>query len=201
MAGYALDGIVNGGIGKHAADIPLREAAVAFQAWFISEMIYGPLSAMIRTSIALLLLRLSPSKVQRWILYTCLAIVYIFTVVYFFINLLQCSPPSYFWKQFQDFDMKGSCDNPNLLPNAAIAHSVIAAASDLVIAILSAWAIKQNFMSSRTRTMPSQDSCQSTFEDELQHEKRMKKTVTIMAQLRQNKTKIVIMLFLALGSA
>lgn len=155
MAGFALNGILNGAIGKHAPDIPLDEAAIAFRAWFAGEMIYGPLSATIRTSIALLLLRFNPTPARKIILYTCLAVVYTFTVIYFFINLLQCSPPSYFWKQFSDLGMQGSCDHPHLLPNAAIAHSIIAAVSDLMISILSALTIKKNLMRSPPSTLSS----------------------------------------------
>ncbi|KAF5121046.1 hypothetical protein E5D57_013382 [Metarhizium anisopliae] len=187
MAGFALEGIIDGGIGKHTSDIPLEEASIAFRAWFICELIYGPLSAVVRTSIALLLLRLNPSRIQKRILYVCMAIVYAFTVVYFLINLLQCSPPSYFWEQFRNFDMAGRCDNPHLLPNAAIAHSVIAAASDLVISILSTYTIARSFINYPTDTT-------------LEEKRRQGRLQTAMVVLRRNKTKGVIMIFLGLGS-
>ncbi|EXU95699.1 hypothetical protein X797_011214 [Metarhizium robertsii] len=188
MAGFALQGIIDGGIGKHASEMGAHEAYVAFRAWFICELIYGPLSALVRTSIAVLILRFSPSKTQKWILYACLGIVYTFTIVYFFINLLQCSPPSYFWMQFENFNMEGSCGNPHLLPNAAIAHSVIAAVSDLTISVLSACTIKKNLMGSPTITTS----------DEKPQQNKMR---TKLTELRRNKTKMVIMLFLVLGGA
>ena len=188
MAGFALHGILEGGIGKHASEMGVHEASVAFRAWFICELIYGPLSTLIRTSIAVLILRFSPSKAQKWTLYACLAIVCIFTIVYFFFNLLQCSPPSYFWKQFEDVNISGSCDDPHLLPNAAIAHSLIAALSDLTISILSACVIKKNLMDSPTMTTtdgrPVQKGLRFTWKG-----------------LRRNQTKIVIILFLILGGA
>ncbi|KID59155.1 hypothetical protein MAN_10878, partial [Metarhizium hybridum] len=188
MAGFALQGIIDGGIGKHASEMGAHEASVAFRAWFICELIYGPLSALVRTSIAVLILRFSPSKTQRWILYACLGTVYTFTIVYFFINLLQCSPPSYFWMQFENFNMEGSCGNPHLLPNAAIAHSVIAAVSDLTISVLSACTIEKNLMGSPTITTS----------DEKPQQNKMR---TKLTELRRNKTKMVIMLFLVLGGA
>ena len=88
LAGIDLPGIVLGGIGKHADAITLPEAAIAFRAWFVCELLYAPLSAMIRTSIALVLLRLNPSRRLRYAIYGCLSVMYLFTVVYFVLNLL-----------------------------------------------------------------------------------------------------------------
>lgn len=200
MAAFALHGIWKGGIGKHASDMRLDETSVAFRAWFICELIYGPLSALVRTSIAVLILRFNPSKLEARVLYSCLAVVYIFIIVYFFINLLQCSPPSYFWKQFEDFTMSGSCRNPHLLPNAAIAHSLIAAFSDFTISILSACTINRNMMNSRTLT--TLDEKTQKDERELSSRQLLQDRIAGgMKGLRHNKTKIIITVFLVLGGA
>lgn len=146
FAGVDLPGIVLGGIGKHTDDIRLAEASIAFRAWFICELLYAPLSAAIRTSIALVLLRLNPSRRLRYALYGCLAATYAFTVVYFILNLLQCSPPSYFWRQFVDLDAAGSCSHPHFVPTAAIAHSVLSAASDWFVALCSMLLLRHSLM-------------------------------------------------------
>ena len=152
LAGVDLPGIVLGGIGKHAKDITVAEAAVAFRAWFICELLYAPLSAAIRTSIALVLLRLNPPRQLRYALYGCLAIMYVFTVIYFVLNLLQCSPPSYFWRQFIDLDLPGSCSHPHYVPSAAIAHSALSAASDWFIAVCCVLLLSRSSMGKWRRT-------------------------------------------------
>lgn len=204
MACFALYGILAGGIGKHASEMPPDQVSAAFLAWYVCELIYGPLSALIRTSIAVLILHFKPSKRQKWILHTCLGVMYIFTIIYFFFNLLQCSPPWYFWKKFEDPSMSGSCPHPHLLPTAAIAHSLIAAFSDFTISILSAFIIKQNMLNHRTMTTSGQGSQQSSTERKLiglLRHKMTAKAKDIKENVKENKTKLVIMVFLLLGGA
>ena len=145
IACFAIRGVVVGGIGKHGHESTPEEKAIAFLSWYVCELLYGPLAALIRTSIALFLLRLKPRPCEKWLLYSCLGIVYIFTAIYFFLTMLQCNPPSYFWAQFNNSSLSGSCSHPKRVPRAAIAHSVIAALSDWLITFLSVWRFSQCF--------------------------------------------------------
>lgn len=124
--------------------ITLDELRISFRSWLICELIYGPLCALIRTSVALLLFRLQLSSWEKRTLCICLGIIYAFTVIYFFITLLQCNPPSYFWKQFDGSGMSGSCHDPHRLPIAAYCHSAIAAPSDWFITTLYIWKLTRN---------------------------------------------------------
>jgi hypothetical protein len=131
------------------SDITLDELYLAFRSWLICELIYGPLSATIRTSIALLVFRLPLSTYEKWAFCTCLGVVYIFTIIYFFITLFQCNPPPYFWERFRNFEVSGSCNDPHRLPIAAYWHSGIAAFSDLFITALSIWKLLQPMFASK----------------------------------------------------
>ncbi|KAJ4161637.1 uncharacterized protein LMH87_007664 [Akanthomyces muscarius] len=144
LAVVALNGVAAGGIGKHVDDITVTEATIAFRAWFICELLYGPLSAAVRTSILLVLLRLKPSRLDKMVLYTCLAVMYLFTTVYFLLNLFQCSPPSFFWRQFGEVDLEGSCAHPDMVPKAAIAHSAVSAPSDWLTALMAVKLMRQS---------------------------------------------------------
>lgn len=124
--------------------ITLDELRISFRSWLICELIYGPLGALIRTSVALLLFRLQLSNWEKRMLCACLGIVYAYTIIYFSITLLQCSPPQYFWKQFDGSGMSGSCHDPHRLPIAAYCHSAIAALSDWFITTLYIWKLTQN---------------------------------------------------------
>ncbi|KAK3394833.1 integral membrane protein [Podospora didyma] len=115
------------------ADSPEAES-IALRAWFLCEVIYAPLSALIRTSIALFLLRIVISRIQRYFIYANFVVIWILSTVYFFILLLQCSPVSYFYEQA--LEKPGSCVSLDIVPRATIAHSVVSAVIDIGLALL-----------------------------------------------------------------
>ncbi|KAH8883947.1 hypothetical protein GQ53DRAFT_629792, partial [Thozetella sp. PMI_491] len=135
--GYAIIavwGIIGGGTGQHFVDIKPAEAAQALEAWFLCEVIYAPLSALVRTSIGVFLLRIATNKTHRAIIYSTIIVIWILSVIYFFLMMFQCSPPSYFWEQV--YHKSGSCMDLNVIPAATIAHSVISAVCDFILALL-----------------------------------------------------------------
>lgn len=125
-------GIIIGGTGKHITELTIGETYLGLKTWLISEVMYAPLSAMVRTSVALFLLRVANKPIHRWIVLVDLFVVWVVSVVFLFIVLFQCNPPSYFYNQA--LGAKGHCMDIEVVPNAVIAHSVIGAACDLVFA-------------------------------------------------------------------
>lgn len=95
---------------------------------------YGPVSAMVRTSVALFLLRVSVERVHRWIIITNLTIYWIISAVFLTFVTFQCNPPNYFYDQV--LGLKGSCMDIDVIPNVTIVHSVIGAVCDIVFALL-----------------------------------------------------------------
>lgn len=95
---------------------------------------YAPLSAMVRTSVAIFLLRVATEPIHRWIVIVDIAVVWIVGVAFLFMVSFQCDPPTYFYEQV--FGAVGKCMNLNVVPDATIAHSVINAVCDLVFAAL-----------------------------------------------------------------
>ncbi|KAG8169815.1 hypothetical protein KVR01_000560 [Diaporthe batatas] len=130
----AMWGIFDGGTGKHISNLSLEETLVGLKAWYICEVIYAPISAMVRTSVALFLHRVATEALHKWVIWINLAVIYIISLVFTFIAIFQCNPPSYFYEQV--LGKPGGCMNINVLPNAVIAHSVIGAVTDLVFAAL-----------------------------------------------------------------
>ncbi|KAK4162529.1 hypothetical protein QBC43DRAFT_336318 [Cladorrhinum sp. PSN259] len=113
----------------------IRGESIALHSWFLGETLYAPMSALIRTSIAVFLLRIATDKAHRWIIYACLDVTWVLSVVYFFLVLFQCSPPSYFYNQVLD-PSGGNCLYKNIIPRATIAHSIICAVVDFILAFL-----------------------------------------------------------------
>ncbi|KAK4180406.1 hypothetical protein QBC36DRAFT_297622 [Triangularia setosa] len=113
----------------------VRGENIALHSWFLNEALYAPLSALIRTSIAVFLLRIATAKVHRNMIYVNLACTWVLTTIYFFIVVFQCSPSSYFYDQVLD-PSGGSCIDKNIVPRVTIAHSIINAITDFILAFL-----------------------------------------------------------------
>jgi hypothetical protein len=126
-----------GGTGKHTSELTADGVAIALRAWYLCEVLYAPISALIRTSIALFLLRLVVVKWHIWIIRINLVVIWVISLVYFFLMTLQCRPPSYFWEgPSQKPGAIGSCMDHNIVPTATVAHSIISAMSDWVLGLL-----------------------------------------------------------------
>ncbi|POS70880.1 integral membrane protein [Diaporthe helianthi] len=130
----ALWGLIDGGTGKHISDLKVEETLVGLKAWYICEVMYALVSAMVRTSVALFLHRVATETLHKWVVWINLATIYIISLVFTFIAIFQCNPPSYFYEQV--LGKPGGCMDIDVLPNAVIAHSVIGAVTDLVFAAL-----------------------------------------------------------------
>lgn len=141
----AVYGIIAGGIGAHAADLTITKIIIAARMWYICEVVNGPLTAFIRTSVSLYLLRVIPITDTignicrtRTLIIAGLCIMWVFVVGYFLINIFQCTPLDYYWTQFASYKQGASCRLSRIVPMLTIIHSAIACACDLAIAGISA---------------------------------------------------------------
>lgn len=133
----AVHGVAAGGTGKHTEDLTPEGIEVALRAWYLCEVIYAPLSALIRTSIAVFILRLATKSWQKWIIWVNIAIIWLTSVVYFFLMTLQCLPSNYFWQgPVAVPGVTGSCMDHDVVPIATIVHSSVSAVSDWVLGLL-----------------------------------------------------------------
>jgi hypothetical protein len=129
--------VVDGGTGKHTSQLTADGIEVALRAWYLCEVLYAPLSALIRTSIALFMLRLASKPWQTWTIWINLVFIWLFSIAYFFLMALQCSPPSYFWEgSVRASEISGSCMDHNIVPIATIVHSCVSAVSDWTLGLL-----------------------------------------------------------------
>ncbi|KAK3695250.1 integral membrane protein [Podospora appendiculata] len=143
FAGISIWGIL---YGSAQIDTNLLEGErIALHSWFLCEIIYPPLSALIRSSIAVFLLRIATAKAHRYIIYTALVFVWVLSIAYFFIVLFQCSPTSFFYDQV--ISESGTCIEADIVPRATLAHSVVNATADFILALLPVailWRVKLN---------------------------------------------------------
>jgi hypothetical protein len=138
-------GIIAGGTGEHTSTLTAEGASIALEAWYICEVLYPPISALIRSSIAIFLLRIAQMKVHKYIIYANLVVIWLLSITYFVLLLVQCTPPSYFWQQV--LGQPGHCVDKAVIPSVTIAHSVISATSDFILAALPVamlWSVQLN---------------------------------------------------------
>ncbi|KAL7904189.1 hypothetical protein GGI35DRAFT_463826 [Trichoderma velutinum] len=141
----AIYGILAGGIGAHAADLTISKIIIAARMWYICEAVNGALTALIRTSVSVYLLRVIPFTDTignlcrtRTVIIAGLGIMYLFVIIYSLINIFQCTPLDYYWTQFESYKEGASCRLSRVVPMLTIIHSAVACACDLAIAGISA---------------------------------------------------------------
>jgi hypothetical protein len=114
---------------------------------YILEILVGPMSFSIRTSIALYLLPLAVRRWHRIVIYTIIGITAAASVAFLVIMALQCTPPEYFWTKASDPEAQGTCIHPAVVPIATVAFSVVCALGDWAIGLLPIailWHVKIN---------------------------------------------------------
>ncbi|PKS05666.1 hypothetical protein jhhlp_008186 [Lomentospora prolificans] len=152
MLGYlvysviVIDGAYNGALGKHPSIITsIDEAARALRTWYLTMVLYPWITLTIRASVCVLLLRLNTKKIYFRAIWGLLIANVLFSLSLFFVLLLQCSPPRYFWRQL--YGESGTCFNRIIVTHSVTIYSVLSALSDwflglLPIAIL--WSVQIN---------------------------------------------------------
>lgn len=150
----ALHGIMYGGTGSHLANLTRENIVIGLRGWYLCEVLYPFMSATVRTSIAVFLLRIATKPVYRWTIWATLGVVWLMSTVLFFLYVFQCNPPAYFWEQVMG--LKGGCMNVAVVPNATIAYSVVCFLADMVIGLLPIpmlWHVKLNTRTKITITV------------------------------------------------
>lgn len=115
-------------------DLTTEQVYIGLKTWYISEILYAPVSAMVRTSVALFLLRVSAVPYHKWIILVNLGAIYLISIVFTFVVTFQCDPPSYFYDQV--LGLQGHCMDITVVPYVTIAHSSVCAVADLIFAWL-----------------------------------------------------------------
>ncbi|KAI0150343.1 hypothetical protein GGR57DRAFT_472470 [Xylariaceae sp. FL1272] len=132
---FTFTAIIDGGLGLSPAILSLDSSAVSLRGWLGNMILSGPVSALFRISIALFLLKIAILKWHRVVLHAIITLAVLTSLAYFFIVLLQCSPPSYFWQRVME-DSSGSCSHTDLVHVTSLAFCSIGIATDLALGLL-----------------------------------------------------------------
>lgn len=108
----------------------------------------------VKLSIGIQLLRISPQKVHRYIVWSTIIITQTYSIAFFFVFVFQCYPPRFFWTQYQG-DTDGSCLDGSVVVNTFYVYSVICCIGDWTFAILPYFLVKDLQMNKRTKMLVS----------------------------------------------
>ncbi|KAK8050368.1 hypothetical protein PG994_012098 [Apiospora phragmitis] len=132
-----LHSIALGGTGLHTTQLTQQGIIVALRAWYLGEVLYVPTATLIRMSIALFLLRIAVKPWHVWTTRINIVVILVLNLVYFFLMVLQCTPPSFFWEgPARVPGAHGSCIDEAVVPISTIVHSNLSAVSDWILALL-----------------------------------------------------------------
>ncbi|KAL2838998.1 hypothetical protein BJY01DRAFT_257886 [Aspergillus pseudoustus] len=147
--GFVLCGFIGASYGmgqKLSYFLPdrLDEFRSAMLCWWLGRSFYIITVMLAKISIALMLLRITITRVHVWILYAIMSLSIIVGVLFFFFMVFECHPVDYFWNRFR---MSGKCLDTNIAVGIVYVYSVGAALSDLAIGILPVfliWSLQMN---------------------------------------------------------
>ncbi|KAJ8132364.1 hypothetical protein O1611_g1262 [Lasiodiplodia mahajangana] len=132
---FVFSAVIDGGLGRLPRELSLESNEVSLRSWFGNMALSGPVSGLARISIALFLLRITVKRWHRVVLHTIIGATAIMTIVYFFIVVFQCSPPSYFWLRIKE-GAKGSCGHGMGVQAATLVWGSFAVAMDWLLGLL-----------------------------------------------------------------
>ncbi|KAL2064632.1 hypothetical protein VTL71DRAFT_3769 [Oculimacula yallundae] len=134
------------GLGAHMDNIEPHSLETGFKIIFICELLYVVATTVTKVAIAAYFLRLSSKRYQRVVVYSTLAAVMVFSTMYFFFLIFQCSPINYLWTKY-DENGTGSCLNSTTLSAVTYAHCAMSAITDWsfgILPIFFVWKMKMN---------------------------------------------------------
>lgn len=112
-------GQVMNGAGQHVGDIAPATNTYGLKLNFISQPIYLWAIPLVKISVGIFLLRITPSKVYRTILVSVMTFLMLYTMMCFITILIQCKNISFLW----DFSVKTTCWTTETLLGLSYANS------------------------------------------------------------------------------
>ncbi|OCL12575.1 hypothetical protein AOQ84DRAFT_270586, partial [Glonium stellatum] len=123
---------VKAGMGTHFADLSLESYSRGSKLFFLCELLYVLVTALVKVSICITLLRIAVERPQVYTLYAIIVLTTLFSIFYFFFILFLCRPTSFFWEQVLGAT-DGSCLPGNAITSATYAHGIFIVMVDLTL--------------------------------------------------------------------
>ncbi|KAF8860755.1 hypothetical protein BDZ45DRAFT_587834 [Acephala macrosclerotiorum] len=130
---YLLIAITNLGLGLNMWDTNLDELDQFFKLFWVEEIVYLNLLAIIKVALLLFLLNIFPSQSFRTVCWTVGALTVSIALSFTMATIFACSPIPHFWTRWQGVVSVGTCNNLNLQTYISAAINIV---QDFVILCL-----------------------------------------------------------------
>ncbi|CAI6340508.1 unnamed protein product [Periconia digitata] len=140
---------VSKGTGKQRYLIPDNDFPDGMKWWWGCEPTYIACSICLKTSIGIFLLRIAVDRVHRMILWTCLIVIQVYSVFFFFLFTFQCTPVSNFWTRFRG--VEGKCIDSNIIVGTFYGYSALVCITDWTFSIVPIFIVRRLQMSSQKK--------------------------------------------------
>ncbi|KAK4160512.1 hypothetical protein QBC43DRAFT_113006 [Cladorrhinum sp. PSN259] len=138
------------GTGQHREDLDPEDNRKALRGWFFCYIFYALTMILVKLSIGNFLLRVTVSRLHRWIIYIASVVTCVSCVTFLVVAIFQCNPINYFWNKY-NVDAHGSCLNGNIMLALSYLYSVFSIISDFTFALLPAWVVSHLNMARNTK--------------------------------------------------
>ncbi|KAF7853069.1 hypothetical protein EAF04_010808 [Stromatinia cepivora] len=142
---------INSGFGQHTDNLTLEEFSRGLRYWCLSEILYPPTIALIKSSIAFYLIRIAVNPVHTYTIYISMSLFLAYTVSFFAFLLLQCRPISFYWRKFEGAT-DGQCLDRSTIATVAYGHAALSVLTDLTLGIIPAFIVADLQITARTKT-------------------------------------------------
>lgn len=120
------------GTGQHYWNLQPADLSVATMFWWYCYLSYAWSMIFSKASIAVFLMRITPNRSHRLVIYCALGVSIFCGLVFFFVALFQCTPVSYFWTRTGP----GSCISIDIIINVVYAYSALSIVTDFTFTLL-----------------------------------------------------------------
>lgn len=145
-----FEGAVHG-TGRHYWNLQPDSMTTAFEWWYFAYLTYCTSMILVKSSIACFLLRLTPDRAHRIIIYIAWGLTVLCGIAFFFIAMFQCKPISFFWTRVVDPMSGGSCISIDTIIYVTYTYSAFSIITDFTFTILPICMVWQLQMSLRTK--------------------------------------------------
>ncbi|KAF1960140.1 hypothetical protein CC80DRAFT_438682 [Byssothecium circinans] len=124
------------GVGAHAYRLTESQIEQAKKWFLIAGLAYAAATAPVKASICVLILRVTPQRKFRWILYNVIGISTLGSFIRVVVYIARCKPLAAAWNP-----AKGKCGSPSILTNVTYFFSAVCIVTDWTCAILPVFVI------------------------------------------------------------
>ncbi|KAI3337395.1 hypothetical protein HD806DRAFT_476563 [Xylariaceae sp. AK1471] len=124
------------GAGKHTNAVSMENIPKVLEMRWAGELTYVVTSMSLKLTVGIFLLRICWRKWHKVTIWTVLVGCLVFNLFYVFVAAFQCRPVEYYWEQYTNTTITGSCLSKQLITDSTYAAVGVNAFADWVLGLI-----------------------------------------------------------------